>query len=68
MVCLSCSVITDDDVYTVTWQPNKAGLKLTLENGLPPREMTKFFNETKPEKIKNILDKMALEAGSKKQK
>ena len=60
--------MTDDDIYTITWQPNKSGLKLTLENGLPPREMTKFFNETKSEKLAKIFDKMARDAIIQKQK
>ena len=64
----SCVVVTDDDIYTVTWQPNISGLKLTLENGLPPRDMTKFFTKTNPEKLASIFEKMAREAGVEKQR
>jgi len=65
----ACSVITDnDDIYTVTWQPNVKGLKLTMLNGFPPIEMTKFFNETEPEKMKSIFEKMAREVVAEKQR
>ena len=60
--------MTGDDMYTVTWQPNKSGLRLLLENGLSPREMVKFFNKTKPEKLAKIFEKMAREAIVQKQK
>jgi len=65
----SCVVMVgDDDMYTVTWQPNKTGLKLTLENSFPPHEMTQFFNETDPKEMKSIFEKMAREAVGEKQK
>jgi len=65
---LACSVITDDDVYTVTWQPNIKGLKATLENGISPREMTDFFNNTNAGEIKTIMFRMAQAASVEKQK
>ncbi|MBO4625678.1 MAG: hypothetical protein J5679_00165 [Alphaproteobacteria bacterium] len=65
----SCDVmVSDDEMYTVTWQPNIKGLTATLENGIPPREMTEFFNMTKPEELKSIFEKMARDAGTEKQK
>ena len=61
-------MVSDDEMYTVTWQPNIKGLKTTLENGIPPREMTEFFNMTRPEELKIIFEKMARKAVAEKQK
>lgn len=62
MIDTACCVMVGNNIYTVTWQPNESGLRLSLENGVPPREMTKFFNGTKPEKLKIIFEKMAHDA------
>ena len=55
-------------VGSVIWVPNKSGVGYSLENSLPPHEMTEFFNNTSPDEIKNIVSKMAHDAITKHQK
>ena len=68
MVGTACYVETDDAIETVIWQPNRGGVQMSMENGLPPHDMTEFFNNTNPNKIKRIAAKMARAAVAAKQR
>lgn len=66
-VCMYCS--SDETVAgSVIWVPNKSGVGYELENGLPPKDMVDWFNNTSPDKIKQIVSKMARNAIAQKQK
>lgn len=68
MVGMACSVVTDDNIYTVTWQPNEKGITRSLENCMPPREMIEFFNNTNPDEIQRIASEMVHNMIGQKQK
>lgn len=68
MIGTACYVETDDAIETVIWQPNVKGIQSMLENGVPPHEMTDFFNNTDADKIKRIATKVARKAVAEKQR
>lgn len=65
--CMYCSA-DKTVVGSVIWLPNKSGLGYSLLNGVPPREMVDWFNNTSQEDIKNIVSKMAHDAILQRQK
>ncbi len=65
----SCVVMVgDDDMYTVTWQPNNTGLGYDLLSCHPPREMTEWFKNTPTHEIRKIASQMVRNVFNQKQK
>ena len=60
-VCMYCSA-DGAVVGSVIWIPNDHGIGYSLENCMPPKEMSDWFNRTSAQDIKNIASQMAHDA------
>ena len=63
-VCMYCSA-DGAVVGSVIWIPNDHGIGYSLENCMPSKEMSDWFNRTSPSEIVNVASQMAHNAIAK---